>query len=189
MRGMGTPSPPADPFLADLDAQVAALAARARRLTEPLTSAQMSQAPAKGGWSVAEVLEHVIALGDEYLVSIREQTASAAKTATPGRWSPSLWGRIMAWSMAPTNTLKLPTLERFRGPVPRSNVTADFQRHLCELSGAIREADGKPLTKTRFVSPLNAAIRMNLGDGLRLMVLHTDRHLGQVERVRAELGV
>jgi len=71
---------------------------------------------------------------------------------------------------------------------PRANVVDAFLATVERLRSAIVEADGHDLG-VGFSSPVAPLIRLNLGDALRVLVVHCHRHLAQVERTRRAVGM
>ena len=162
---------------------------RARALALDLDAARLGQRPAAGGWSVAEVYEHLCISNDGYLDRIDAivRAGDAARSADGAVWSPSLMGGWLTSSLE--SPRKLPAPKKIRpGPAPRERVVDEFidrQRRLLGLLDAARGLDWK---RVRTSSPIAPIIRLNLGDCFRIMVVHTHRHLGQIERVRTSIG-
>jgi hypothetical protein len=165
---------------------------RARRLTAPLSDAQMGWTPPDGGWSAGQVLEHLLISDRSYVVRMRPliDTARARATeAAPASWRPTLAGRFLIKSLAPGATRKLPAPSIYRpGPSPRPGVVAEYLRSLDDLASLMRAARGLDLGRLRMSSPVSRLIRLHVGDGFAIMVVHAQRHLGQIERLLKSPG-
>src|SRR5687767_9845777 len=78
-----------------------AVIARIRASVAPLADQSLGQRPPGGGWSVAEVLEHLIVSADSYLAALRR--VLARKDASPAddttTWRPSLMGGLLTASL------------------------------------------------------------------------------------------
>jgi len=144
----------------------------------------MSRRPASGGWSVAEVLEHLIVSADSYLEPMRaliEGNAGGAVNSS-ATWKPSLMGGMLAASLR--GTRKLPAPKSYKpGPAPRPRVLEEFLRRQEEAGRLITDAGGMDWGRVRMRSPVAPILRMNLGDALTILVVHAERHAGQIERV------
>lgn len=189
LRAMNGPGAPRHSLLADLDARLAAIAERARRATDGLDEARLRAVPPGGGWSMGQVLEHVIVLDGDYMAAMARVLDQAGAPAGGHRpWRPTLAGRLLVWAMREQNRLKAPTAPRYDGLTPRADVAAAFGQHVSDLAGLLRRADGHDLRALRVRSPVNGAIVVNLGDAARMLVVHAERHMGQLERVRAAVA-
>lgn len=166
----------------DVRASIAAL----QRDVAPLTYLQLGWRPPTGGWSIAEVLEHLLLTDESYVHELRRVIAHARQATSPN-WTPSWAGGILVRSLAPDNTRKYQAPTRWRpGPQPRAHPVQAYIALREELIELIRQADGKDLRRTKLSSPVSRLIRMNLGDAFMAMVVHTRRHLGQIERIKAQ---
>ena len=74
------------------------------------------------------------------------------------------------------------------GPTVREHVVDEFLASVARLRELVRAADGTDLG-VGLSSPASGLIRMNLGDALRIMVVHCHRHLAQAERTRRAVGM
>lgn len=176
-----------DPLLSALAPRLARLEPRARALVSGLTPAQLGATPPGGGWSVAQVLEH-LCLGNEAYVGPMEAAIAKAKRrgGVPRPHRPSFFGGLLARAVAESNTRRLPTTPKMGPLVARSGVLEAFLATLARIEALAREADGSDL-RTGMWSPI-APIRLNVGDAFLVLVAHSERHLGQAERARRAAG-
>jgi hypothetical protein len=56
-----------------------------------------------------------------------------------------------------------------------------------EIARLLREGADLDWRSIRISSPVNRLVRLNLGDAYVVLVIHTQRHLNQVARIRAAL--
>jgi len=158
-----------------------------RRIRDTVSSVApdtMTRRPSSGGWSIAEVLEHLIISADSYLDlvrrSIRENTGARADAA--GTWKPSIMGGMLTESLR--NPRKLPAPGMYKpGPTPRAGALNEFLRRQEEVGRLIVDAGDLDWRRVRMRSPVLPIIRMNLGDALTILVVHAERHAAQIERV------
>jgi len=155
-------------------------------VTKDLTPAQLSWTPPQGGWGIGQVLEHLITAADSYYHVLRPLVYQrSAPVAELGRntWDPTWMGWLLVASMRSRRRMPAPGIWRV-GPAARAGALEGFidrQRTLAQLLRASAALDWK---KVRFSSPVNRMLRLNLGDGFTALVVHGQRHLLQMERVR-----
>ena len=168
-----------------LDANGAAIA-RIRAAVSTVPPEEMVRPPATGGWSIAEVLEHLIVSADSYLALLRPVIAKKDGGRVDGSatWKPSIMGGLLAGSLR--NQRKLPAPAMYRpGPNPRPRVLEEFVRRQEEVGRLIADARDMDWRRIRLRSPVLSWLRMNLGDALTVPVVHAERHAAQIERVKA----
>lgn len=187
------PTPVQDPEIARLLERVARAGERARTLVQPLSEAQLAWAPPGGGWSVGQVLEHLVVSDALYLERMRRALEAAVAAGrhrgVPTAWRGSLFGRLLAAAVAPDSARRVGAPRVFKpGPAARPGVLEAFLATRGELSALLRRADGWDVSRIRLASPVSALVRLNLGDAFRILANHAERHLGQVERVMGEAG-
>lgn len=165
-------------------ARAAQLMERAEALPDDPESPRRAR-PA-GGWSAAQVLEHLVLASGSYLEVMRPfvEAAPGHGTATELRWQPTLAGRALSWSM--TSAMRFPAPSVWMPDVaPRPHVRDAWIANLRELDALLDRAEGLPWNRLRFRSPASAWLRLNLGDGFLVQVAHAERHFGQIDRVLA----
>jgi hypothetical protein len=176
-----------------IDHQEALLAAlepqrrRAEVLAETLTAEQLVWRPPAGGWSVAQAFEHMVIAADSYLDRIGPIVEAAAlPDAPPVRrpWKPSVMGGLLVRSLQSPRKLPAPKIYR-PGPRAREDVIAAFIERHRRTAGLLERSVGLVWSDYPFRSPVTRLIRMNLGDAFSVLVVHAERHLGQVDRILA----
>jgi len=146
---------------------------------------QLGWRPPAGGWSIAEVLEHLCISADSYLVTLLDKRGGDHPHSTQTtEWRPSLLGGLLANSFRSARKLPAPRIYR-PGPEPRTNVAHEFLVRQREVSKLIEASEGIVWRKVRSVSPVSRFIRINLGDCFQILVAHAERHLGQIRRIKA----
>ena len=185
-----TPGALADRILREL----AGADARIGRAAGGLAPLQLQWRPPEGGWGIGDVLEHLVASHDDYLVRLRalvRQGDGAARAAVagggPDGWKPSLMGGLLARSMRAPRKVKAPKIWR---PVsePGADALDRFLARDRELADLLRASLDLDWRRTRLSSPVSRLIRMNLGDAFDVAAAHVTRHAGQIERVRAHVA-
>jgi hypothetical protein len=182
-----TEQPFTDPLLAALAPRLSALEPRAREVVAGLTPTQMSTNPPGGGWSVAQVFEHLVRGNEAYLPPMAATVAAAREPGAPPRpHGRSFFGGLLLRALEPSNRLRLPTTRKMTPLVVRDGVVDAFVVTLARIDALARQSDGADL-RARLWSPL-APVPLNLGDAFAILVTHAERHLGQAERARRAIG-
>jgi len=190
-QSAGTPVPALrSPMLAQLLPELDRIEPRTRVAVTGLPESKFREQPPDGGWSIAQVFEHLCRTNLDYLDG--PLPGAIAKARARGRsekpWRASLAGGWLAGALV-EGTKPLPTVRPWRvSGEPRPNVVDVFLGSVERLRVAVLEADGLDLG-VGFASPVSPLIRLNLGDAFRVLVVHCHRHLGQVERTRRAVGM
>jgi hypothetical protein len=155
-----------------------------------LPEAKFREVPPDGGWSVAQVFEHLCLVNASYLDGPLGPALARARARGPSArtWRPSLIGGWLAGALI-EGAKPLPSPKLFRaGPTPRDQVVDAFLAGVERTRTLMHEADGLDL-RVGFASPVSPLIRLNLGDAFRILVVHAHRHLAQAERTRRAVGM
>jgi len=65
-------------------------------------------------------------------------------------------------------------------------VLEEFLARQEDVGRLIAEAGTMDWRRVRMSSPVVPLLRMNLGDALTILVVHAERHAGQIERVKTK---
>lgn len=178
---------PLAPEAPALRSALAAIAQRTRDRCSPLSAAQLHWRPPDGGWSVGQVLEHLVLSHEPYVERMRAALGRGRERARERGarpWRPTLLGKLIVRSQLSPRKVK--TGRRFDpGPEAGPGAADRFLETVRAMDELVQASDGADL-RVRFVSPIAAFFRPNLGDAFLLMLAHAQRHLGQIERVIAE---
>lgn len=152
----------------------------------------MVRRPSWGGWSVGEVFEHLCVTDGLYEAPLRALlTAERARTIPrqSNAWRPTIWGRLLLWSLNPANTRKSQAPPAFRiGASPRARVVDAWLAQVETTRALMRDSDGLDLRRLKLSSPAARMIRLNAGDAFAVLAVHAERHLGQVHRTIADVA-
>jgi hypothetical protein len=165
-----------------------ALDARLARAVDDATGARFTTLRADGGWSVAQVLEHLCRANEAYLRTMRPLVTTAASARVTGDtpWRPTFLGKQLARSLE--RTMRLPAPGRSRpGPTPGPDVFRQLLASRVELRALLDAAAGLEWQQLRMASPLAKWVKLNFGDAAYVMLRHGERHAGQIERTLASL--
>lgn len=156
---------------------------RIRDAVSTLSPSDLMRHPPGGGWSVGEVLEHLIISADSYLETLRPIVAAKNGHAVTSEtmWRPSLMGGLLVNSFKSPRKRRAPKIYR-PGPSPRPRALEELVARQEELARLIAAAGDKEWRRVRLRSPVTPLVRMNLGDAFAVLVTHAERHAGQIER-------
>jgi len=165
---------------------------RIGRLVRPLDSAQLNEHPEPNGWSVGQVLEHLLRADEKYDAPFAELLRKSPRDAGAAsrEWRPSLIGGLIANSLINPKPIKRGPRKFAPGPTPRNGAVEAFLARELRFLQAMEDALPYDWHKLRIGSPALPGWmpKMNLGDGFRIHVVHVTRHARQIERVAGKLG-
>lgn len=175
--------------LDEVEAQIDANRAALDRLLEGVDEEGLRFRPPSGGWSIAQVLEHLVRVDDLYergLAPALERARVASAGNRPPR--PSLWGKLFLYFLRPGTRARLKAPKAMHPGEPRENVLEELRRREARLRERVAGARDLALGRVKMPSPATKLIRFNLLDVFAVLAAHTRHHLRQVERVRGSEG-
>jgi hypothetical protein len=167
--------------------RITAVEPRLRAAIAGLTPTQVAWNPPEGGWSIAQVFEH-LCVTDEAQFPNWERVIRAADaprmSGEDAPWAPRLGGKfVVAGLISPRKTKSPP---RFRiGPNVRPNVTSCLFDYIARVQRLIDESSLLEWRRVKLGSAALPIIRYNLGDTWLIEAVHLERHAGQIERIKA----
>jgi DinB superfamily len=160
-------------------------------LARPLDPEQLVRRPPGGGWSVGEVLDHLMVAESAYepLVEALLRQARPDAGAPLREWSPSFFGGFLTRSLERPRRLPAPR-KIHPGTAPRGGVVEKFLAQQSALVSRLDAASGYDWSALTLHSPIVPALlrpiaKLNLGDSFSISVVHVERHTRQMERVLA----
>jgi hypothetical protein len=160
---------------------------RAKALVERTGVAQLTQRPPKGGWSIAECLEHLNMTTRAFLPRWRESLASAPKSDGP--YKTDFWGKLLVWALEPPPRFRMPTTPAFaqiKTPPPEQ-VLSTFLACQEDLLTALAAARGLALDRVKVRSPFQEKMQYSVWSSFRINAAHHRRHLWQAARALTHL--
>lgn len=148
----------------------------------------------EGKWSVVQILEHLNAYHRYYLPEIEK--AMAVKTENVSAWFNSgVWGEKFVKSMKPTNVYEIKNKMRamkkytFPNSLNVDTVLNEFVEHNNKLLQLLELARSRDLNTIRIPITLTKLVKLKLGDALRFLVAHEQRHMIQARNTLHAGGV
>lgn len=140
--------------------------------------------PAAGKWNVAEIMEHLLRYGDFYLPVVQERL-TAAPESQRNSYRPGWLGNYFAQSLLP-GAKKMKTFKKMN-PTLEGSVRQGYflalQEQIHQWNTLLQMAQTKDLQ--RIVTPISISqwIKLRMGDTLRVVIFHQDRHFEQMESI------
>ncbi|MFN8588458.1 MAG: DinB family protein [Candidatus Eisenbacteria bacterium] len=175
-------------FIPQFLSRAEALEPRALAAVRDLSPGQLAARPPAGGWSIAEIFEHLCLTSESYdPVLARAFERARARSDTPRPVRGTFMGTLLRKALMESNRQSMPAPRVWVPLAPRERVVESFLLRVRGSMARLREAEGLD-TRVMLASPAAWFLRMNLAEALALEVVHAERHLGQIERVRASLA-
>ncbi|MHA4807559.1 DinB family protein [Flavitalea flava] len=157
-----------------------------------LTDDQLNFKPDSGRWSIAEIFEHLNITHSLYIRSILSRITRAPdmqvradkyNSGWLGEW---VYGKIMP--RPDGSVFKMRTLKSYRAgeTVPDgSDVLQRFLQQCDAIDDIVRHVSTKNLERIKIPFSFSRLVRLQLGDNLRCLIAHNERHLLQAHGVMA----
>lgn len=156
-------------------------------VVRPLSPSQLAWQPPSAGWSIAQVLEHVVVAADSYLERLRGLVYfhhAAHSEIGITEWEPSIGGWLLVAGLR--KSFRMPSPAAWRVTEVRPDIVPAFLDRQDGLTRLLRASAALDWNKVRLSSPVSAMIRLNLGDAFTALVVHAQRHVKQIQRIRDE---
>lgn len=143
-----------------------------------------------GGWSIAQCLDHLNGYGNFYYPLIEKGLVSSKDKSD--EYKATWLGNYFTKMLDPETGKR--KMKAFKKHIPSRNlngheVVAEFIRQEEHFLQLIRMSRERNLNKISIPTSLISFIRMNLGDTLRFLVAHNERHIRQAARARGVVQV
>lgn len=144
-----------------------------------------------GSWSVLECIEHLNFYGNFYLPEMEKQITASPYPADEV-FKSGLLGNYFAEIMLPKEKLKKMKTLKSQDPIGKvldKEVLEVFTDHQLQLIHLLEKAKSVSLSKTKTGISITKHLRLRLGDTLRIVIYHNQRHIKQAQNVlKALLG-
>jgi uncharacterized damage-inducible protein DinB len=145
-------------------------------------------------WSVVQILEHLNAYGRFYLPAI--QKAMTEKPTSRSAWFQSgFWGDYFTKSMKPVNVYEIKNRMKamkaytFSNSLNVDTVLNEFVQQQDELLRLIDLSQHVSLEDVKVPITITKLIKLKLGDTLRFLVAHEQRHMIQARNMLKTCGI
>lgn len=169
-----------------LDALVQLSEAHTRfaEVLQTLPDDTLTQRPSPEGWNALECIEHLNRYHTFYL---REIDAALQKAVSPpaAHFKPGILGNYFCKIIHPDSSgkaMKTPQPMNTQHARLTRSVLADFIGHQQQFLQLLKKAGQVNIGKEKTGTSLSRMIRLKLGDTLRFVAYHNERHVRQVKR-------
>lgn len=133
-------------------------------------------------WSILECIEHLNLYGKFYLPEI-ENRIFLAKPYHNGYFKSSLLGNYFVNMIKASNTKKIKATKQMDSTGSDLNLSTihQFVKQLELLDSLLLRAESINLNKVKTAISLTKFIKLRLGDTLRFLVYHNERHILQAK--------
>lgn len=138
--------------------------------------------PGAGRWSALECLEHLNRYGDFYIPEI-ETRLSEHSPDPQQNFRPGILGNYFANSVKP----EAKRMDTFKSMNPtrssvRPDVLKEFLKQQEQMIDIIKRSADYNLQKVKTNISISKFLRLRLGDTLRVVIYHNERHMLQAKR-------
>jgi uncharacterized damage-inducible protein DinB len=153
---------------------------------------QLNYKPAPGSWSIAEIFEHLNISNGMYIQLLLPRITTAPDT--PADTFRSGWLGDLIYEMI----VPRPDGSVFKMKAPKSmhaatnrldghEVLLRVNQKCDEIEDILRHVTTKDLQRIKIPFSVTKLVSLRLGDNLRYLIAHSERHLLQAQRVMAGL--
>jgi hypothetical protein len=178
--------------LSEVFEEAEAIAADAKTLFGHLNERQLNWKPGADSWSVAQCLEHLIAVNSAFHPQFDRIVAGENK---PTLWErapvlPGLFGKLLVKSQAPNShqKFKAPALAQPSTSAVDPKVVDRFIQNHRETISKLRAMERLDPARIVVTSPFMKLIIYSALDAARLTITHERRHFAQAQRVMEAEG-
>ena len=150
-----------------------------------LTLSQLNFKKTQETWSILECIEHLNLYGKFYLPELEKALISSSKVGRDNIYESSFLGDFFVDSIRAGNKKKMKATQAMT-PVQSdlSVTTIDLCiKQMDLLKALLNQAKERDLVKMKTPISLTRFLKLRLGDTIRFLVYHNERHMQQAERV------
>lgn len=142
---------------------------------------QLQSRPRPNSWNALECVEHLNRYGDFYIPELKLRISNS-KYAAKKYFKSGILGNYFAKSMLPS-AKKIQTFKSMNpiGSNLDKEVISKCIMQQKEILSILNEARKVDLTKTKTAISISKIIKLRLGDTLRIVIYHNDRHFLQAK--------
>lgn len=174
-------------LLNDLKAKTELVLTEAKQLLT-LSDERLKNRPASDKWNALECMEHLNLYGDFYLKEIEAQVLAAAPDKNATGFKSGFLGNKFALSLKPAKAdKKLNSMKTFKdkNTLNQSLSKTSIERFMKQqerMLTLLKQAENVNLTKIKTAISISKLLKLRLGDTLRVVIYHNERHLVQAKK-------
>lgn len=179
----------------DLQTRLSAVLKTAKTEFATLSDDQLRWKPAPDRWSILECLQHLNLAERFYIRNIQhkvDQLGFLQANATDQVLESDWVGKAMLYAVDPQVKLKVPAPGMVR-PRPAADLNpAEVMSQFIDLQTLLHSLLNKAVyldwNKDKVMTLFGNWLKIRLGDAFLMLVAHTERHIKQAMRVKAEMA-
>ncbi|WP_339699864.1 DinB family protein [uncultured Roseivirga sp.] len=163
---------------------------RVENLAQNLDEKTLNQPEAEDKWSMLQCIEHITLATAVYVKNFSEklngQQLPAATDNYKGHWKGKMFAKMNAPKPEGEIPMKLKTF-KFLEPKSQLNsntVMAEFKQVHEQMIALVEKSRAVNIDRIKVPTALGSMVKLRLGEALRFIVAHTQRHLVQLERIK-----
>lgn len=172
--------------VADILASNAAATERFIAGVASINDAQASFRPADDEWTIGEIVEHVNIVNGGFIRIVGRLLKQAEADPKPAPADLNLGGVIVTADGQQAPKFQAPEMVRPKGGVAIADAVAGLRQTITGFAGLQARLEAVDLSEQKFPHP--AAGPLSAYQWMILLAEHSDRHLGQIERIKAADG-
>jgi DinB superfamily len=158
-----------------------------------LSNEQLNHKPAPDKWCIAEIFEHLNITHGIYLHSINEALTNApinAKEIFKSNWLGNwVYEKIIPRQDGSVFKMKAPKFLTATSNLDGKAVLDKYMKQLDEFDHVLELSQYVDLQKIKIPFSFTKLLKLRLGDNLRFIVGHNERHLLQAQKVLKQLPI
>ncbi len=178
-----------------LQTRLLAVLDTAEREFRPQPDPQFRWKPAPGRWSILECLQHLNLAERFYIRNIQHKVDALGLLSTNpvDQVIESDWiGKAMLYAIDPAMKLKLPAPGMIRPRRPEELSPAEVLNQFIDLQTTLLNLLDKAVyldwNQEKVMTMYGKWLTIRLGDAIRMLVAHTERHMNQAMQVKQEMN-
>ena len=178
----------------DLQVRLSTMLETVQREFAVLTDEQLRWTPAPNRWSIVECLQHLNLAERYYIRNIQhkvEKLGLMQTNPTDQALSSDWVGKAMLFAVDPQVKIKLPAPGIIRPRAAVDLVPAEVMSQFLDLQTLLHTLLNKAVyldwNQEKIMTLFGNWLKIRLGDTFQMLVAHTERHLKQALRVKAEM--
>lgn len=176
----------------DLQKRIEAVLGTVEREFSSLTDEQLRWKPAPDKWSIVECLQHLNLAERFYIRNIQHKVDTLGFIQTDPTDQPleSDWiGKVFLYVVDPQVKIRMPAPGTIRPRPAADLMPADVMKQFVDLQTLLHSLLDKAVyldwNQEKVMSLFGNWLKIRLGDAIRMLVAHTERHMQQAMRVKA----
>ncbi|AUD02861.1 DinB family protein [Spirosoma pollinicola] len=178
----------------DLQVRIRAVLDTVDREFSSLTDEQLRWKPAPDKWSIVECLQHLNLAERFYIRNIQHKVDALGfiQTAPVDQSLESDWiGKAFLYVVDPQIKIKVPAPGTVRPRSASDLLPADVMTQFVDLQTLLHTLLDKAVyldwNQEKVMSLFGNWLKIRVGDAIRMLVAHTERHMKQAMRVKVEM--